>query len=207
MKYTRFHTTALCSPTRAALLSGRTTTRSAWVGSPRWRPRHPGYPGYVAGHLSDRVRHFFTINEFSTFVQFGHGIGLIAPGLKLPPAELNQVRHHAVLGHGLAVQAIQAQARSGTKVAPAEQVIDVEPVVETAEHIEAARVAMRELNAGYLTVMLRGRPLDGFARQPPRRASVSDDWADARSGRDAAVAAPAHRECRYRVTSRPVWEA
>jgi beta-glucosidase len=61
------------------------------------------YAGYIAGQLSDRVRHFFTINEFSTFVEFGHGIGMIAPGLKLPPAELNQVRHHAMLGHGLVV--------------------------------------------------------------------------------------------------------
>jgi len=85
-----------------------------------------------------------------------------APGLKLPPAQLNQVRHHALLGHGLAVQAIRTQARPETKVGPAEQVIDVEPVVETAEHIEAARVAMRELNAGYLTVMLEGNYMDAF---------------------------------------------
>ena len=27
LKYNRFHTTALCAPTRAALLAGRTTTR------------------------------------------------------------------------------------------------------------------------------------------------------------------------------------
>jgi hypothetical protein len=31
-----------------------------------------------------------------------------APGLKLPPAELYQVRHHAVLALGLSVQAIRA---------------------------------------------------------------------------------------------------
>jgi hypothetical protein len=30
------------------------------------------YAGYVAGKLSDRVRHFFTINEFFSFVEFGH---------------------------------------------------------------------------------------------------------------------------------------
>src|SRR5262245_22521658 len=78
------------------------------------------YAGYVAAQLGDRVRHFFTINEFSSFVERGYGSGMLAPGLKLPPAELNQVRHHAVLGHGLAVQAIRAQGPAGTKIGPAE---------------------------------------------------------------------------------------
>ena len=64
------------------------------------------YAGYVAGKLSDRVRHFFTINEFFSFVEFGHhgaevsvGGGTVAlemaPGLKLAPGELAQVRHHS----------------------------------------------------------------------------------------------------------------
>jgi len=59
------------------------------------------YAGYVAEKLSDRVKHFFTINEFTTFVEWGYGTGLLAPGLKLPPARLNQVRHHAVLAQAL----------------------------------------------------------------------------------------------------------
>src|SRR4029453_7870432 len=104
------------------------------------------YAGYVAEQLGDRVKHVFTINEFRSFVDFGHRgmeseIGgsqtdrvLIAPALVLsaggrkpeagggqgfgvltPPArvlsggELNQVRHHAVLAHGLAAQAIRAR--------------------------------------------------------------------------------------------------
>ena len=66
--------------------------------------------GYVAEKLSDRVSHFFTINEFYSFVEFGYGSGVNAPGLKLPPAQLNQVRHHAVLGHGLATLAVRAAA-------------------------------------------------------------------------------------------------
>src|ERR1700744_2815636 len=72
------------------------------------------YAGYVAERLSDRVRSFFTVNETGRFAPFGYGYGLDAPGLKLPAAELNQVRHHVVLGHGLAVQAIRAKARAGT---------------------------------------------------------------------------------------------
>ncbi len=120
------------------------------------------YAGYVAEKLSDRVRHFITINEFTTFVEQGYGIGVLAPGLRLPPARLNQVRHHAVLAHGLAVQAIRAKARPGTKVGPAENITVGVPIIETPEHIAAAERATRELNAGYLTVMLEGRYTDAF---------------------------------------------
>jgi beta-glucosidase len=78
------------------------------------------------------VKHFFTINEFRLFVDAGHhGIDAdigggktyhtaTAPGLTLPQRELNQVRHHAVLGHGLAVQAIRTRAKADTKVGFAE---------------------------------------------------------------------------------------
>jgi beta-glucosidase len=121
------------------------------------------YAGFVSGQLGDRVGYFFTINEFSAFVE--RGMGTLAPGLKLPPAGLNQVRHHAVLAHGLAVQAIRAQAPAGTKVGPAEQVTDVQPIIETPEHINATRTAMREVNAGYLTVMLEGEYTDAFLAQ------------------------------------------
>jgi beta-glucosidase len=83
--------------------------------------------GYMAETLSDRVKHFFTINEFRSFVDAGyrgHELKVpggtmtvaLAPGLKLSPGELNQVRHHAVLGHGMAVQAIRAKGKPATKV-------------------------------------------------------------------------------------------
>ena len=97
-----------------------------------------------------------------TFVELGYGAGIFAPGLKLPPARLNQVRHHAVLAHGLAVQAIRAKAKPGTKVGPAENIAAVVPVIETPENIAAAERATRELNAGYLTVILEGRYTDAF---------------------------------------------
>jgi beta-glucosidase len=120
------------------------------------------YAGYIAERLSDRIGHFFTINEFTTFVELGYGTGLLAPGLKLPRARLNQVRHHAVLAHGLAVQAIRAKSRQGTKVGPAENITAGVPVIETPQHIAAAEHYTREINAGYLTVILEGRYTDAF---------------------------------------------
>ena len=120
------------------------------------------YASYIAEKLRGRIRHFFTINEFTSFVELGYGTGLLAPGLKLPPARLNQVRHHAVLAHGLAVQAIRAKAQQGTQVGLAENIVVGVPVIETAEHIAAAERYTREINAGYLTVMLEGRYTDAF---------------------------------------------
>jgi beta-glucosidase len=120
------------------------------------------YSGYVAQKFSDRIRHFFTINEFTTFVELGYATGVFAPGLKLPPARLNQLRHNTVLAHGLAVQAIRAKAAPGTMVGLAENMAAGVPVVETPEHIAAAERYTREANAGYLTVILEGHYTDGF---------------------------------------------
>jgi beta-glucosidase len=103
-----------------------------------------------------------TLNEMSSFVDIGYRDGRHAPGLKLPPAGVNQVRHHAVLAHGLAVQAIRANAKPGTKVGLAENAEACAPVIETPDHIAAARKAMREVNAGYLTAVLEGKYTDAY---------------------------------------------
>src|SRR5690554_4734692 len=84
------------------------------------------------------------------------------PGLRLSDAELKQVRHHAVLGHGLAVQAIRANAPKGTKVGFAENIRLAVPVMDTPEHVKAAEKATRERNAGFMTVMLEGRYTDEY---------------------------------------------
>ena len=120
------------------------------------------FAGYVAERLSDRVKHFFTINEFGAFVELGYRIGIHAPGLKLPPGRFNQTRHHAVLGHGLAVQAIRAKAKPGTRVGLAENMQVCVPVIETPQHIEAATRAVREVNAPYMTVIQEGKYTDAY---------------------------------------------
>jgi beta-glucosidase len=144
------------------------------------------YAGFVAKALSDRVRHFFTINEFHSFVDMGHrGLDLVvqgapvrielAPGLNLEPAALNQVRHHSVLGHGLAVQAIRAMGRPGTRVGPAENMNIAVPVVETAENVKAAEALTRAMNAPYLAPILEGKYSDAYLAEAGKDAPKFTD--------------------------------
>ncbi|MDF0488442.1 GH1 family beta-glucosidase [Sphingomonas sp. H39-1-10] len=120
------------------------------------------YAGFMAGKLSDRVHHFMTVNEVRSFSDLGHKSGIHAPGLMLPPRELNQVRHHAILAHGLGVGAIRAAARAGTQVGVADNATFFVPVVETPEHIAAALRATRQENAMFLTAIMEGRYMDSY---------------------------------------------
>jgi len=145
---------------------------SRWGG---WQSRETSkafaeYAAFVSKRLSGRVRHFFTINEFVCYTDQGYGSGIKAPGRKLPPAAVNQVRHNAVLAHGLAVQAIRASAASGTRVGLAENARVCVPVIESSEHIQAAAGAMRELNAPFLTAVLEGRYRESYLSSAGRDA-------------------------------------
>jgi beta-glucosidase/6-phospho-beta-glucosidase/beta-galactosidase len=122
------------------------------------------YAGYVADRLTDRVKNIFAINESGRFVNFGYEWGIDAPGLKLPPAEVNQIHHNVALAHGLAVQAIRARGRTGTKVGPAENIAACVPAIDTPANIEAAGIATREFNAGFLNVILEGKYTDRFLK-------------------------------------------
>jgi beta-glucosidase len=131
------------------------------------------YAGYIAGQLSDRASHFFTINEFFSFVDIGYrGFDTMldgkrtriehAPGLRLSRAGLHQVRHNAILAQGLAVQAIRANGRAGTKCGPADNLSTAVPAIETPANIRAAETATREMNAGYLTAIMEGKYTDAY---------------------------------------------
>jgi beta-glucosidase len=123
------------------------------------------YAAYVSKHLSDRVSHFFTTNEFVCFTDLSYKTGQFAPGLKLSAAQVNQVRHHAILAHGLGVQAIRANAKAGTLVGLAENSNVYIPVIESSEHIEATRKATREGNAQFLTALMEGKYTDGYLQR------------------------------------------
>jgi len=124
------------------------------------------YEGYVAGELSQLgVKHFFTINEMRTFVELGYGNGTHAPGLKLTRKALAQVRHNVLLSHGLSVQAIRAKGSPGIQVGLCENATVPVPVTLRTEDIQAAAIAMREENAGYLTAVFEGKYTDRYLRE------------------------------------------
>jgi beta-glucosidase len=132
-----------------------------------WRNRDTAYAfgdyaGYMAGQLSDRVKNFMTVNELRCFTDLGHQNGVHAPGLKLSAADVNQVRHHGVLAHGLAVQAMRAHSKPGVQIGIADNTTMRVPVIETKEHIDAARKAVREDNAMFLTAIMEGKYLDSY---------------------------------------------
>ncbi len=126
--------------------------------------RFADYAGYAAGKLSDRVRHFMTMNEIEVFIGNGYGSGDHAPGLKLERKALAQTSHHAILGHGLAVLAIRASARPGTKIGLASNVRACVPVVDSPEHVAATRTGLREENGRFLTPIMEGRYTDLYLK-------------------------------------------
>ncbi|MDE1161334.1 MAG: GH1 family beta-glucosidase [Acidobacteriaceae bacterium] len=134
------------------------------------------YASYVLPRLSDRVKNFMTMNEIRTFVELGYGIGTHAPGLTVGSKRLAQLNHHAVLGHGLAVQAARAHAKPGTKVGIADNIEATCPILSSPEEIAAARRAMREQNASYLSVILDGRYSDLYlSNLGPNAPHFTDD--------------------------------
>lgn len=74
------------------------------------------YTKIVVEKLSDRVRHWMTLNEPVCFVDLGLQTGRHAPGDKLAMAEVLQAAHHALLAHGKGVQVIRANAKSKAQV-------------------------------------------------------------------------------------------
>ena len=120
------------------------------------------YAGYVAEHLSDRVKHFMTLNEMSSFVDIGYRDGRHAPGLKLPPPASTR---SAITPSSPTASASRPSAptpnpapKSASPKTPPPRV----PVIETPEHIAAAAKAYREVNAGYLTAVMEGKYTDAY---------------------------------------------
>ena len=121
------------------------------------------YATAVVKGLGDRVTHWMTLNEILTFSVVGYGVGNTAPhapGLALArKKDRLQIIHHALLAHGRACQAIRAAAPAKCSVAIAENVAPYVPVIETPEHIEAARLAFTrtDFNGAIITPLLTGK--------------------------------------------------
>lgn len=126
-----------------------------------WRSRETvdrfaDYATLVAGKFGDRVKNWFTINEIICFTSVAHDKDEFAPGGLLPKKETNQTVHHALLGHGKALQAIKS-VHPEARVGLVENLSPVWPLYEKEEHIEAARKAFYDRNVQRLFPALTGR--------------------------------------------------
>lgn len=101
----------------------------------------------VARKLSDRVRHFMTLNEPQVFIGAGHHEGRHAPGDRLRFSEVLLAGHHALLAHGRSVQAIRAASVQPTRIGFAPVATSKIPATESSEDIEAARNATFTVDA------------------------------------------------------------
>lgn len=99
------------------------------------------YASLVATRLSDRVTDWITHNEPQCFVALGHRDARHAPGLKLPPADVLTVAHHALLAHGHATRAIRAAAKREPNIGWASLAHVKYPASNTQADIDAARAA------------------------------------------------------------------
>ncbi|WP_245844337.1 GH1 family beta-glucosidase [Nibricoccus aquaticus] len=126
-----------------------------------WRTREStaafaAYAQAAVAAFGGRVKHWFTLNEIPAFVIHGHKLGLHAPGAMEPPKVVNQVFHHALLAHGLAVQAVRQHGGPGAKVGLVHNPEITVPFAETPEHIAAARTIFAQTNEHLLAPLFNG---------------------------------------------------
>ncbi|SIO60289.1 beta-glucosidase [Singulisphaera sp. GP187] len=122
------------------------------------------YAETVVKRLGDRVKNWFTLNEIPCFIGKGYLEGEFAPGRTESARAVNQGYHHALLAHGYAVSAVRSHGGSGARVGlvhnhlPPPQI----PVIETDEHIAAARAEYERSNGQLMGPLFRGRYPEDF---------------------------------------------
>ena len=95
----------------------------------------------IVKRLSDRVRHWMTLNEAQCFIGLGHSVGIHAPGIKLDWPEVMRGWHNSLLAHGKAVQVIRGFSKLPSVIGAAPTGFIAHPATESAADIEAARLA------------------------------------------------------------------
>jgi beta-glucosidase len=115
------------------------------------------YADTVVQAFGGEVKNWITLNEIRcfTFLAYANG-GPKAPGLNLPPAELNQTYHNAIVCHGHAVRAVREHGGKGARVGITDNSDASVPVTESAADIAAAREWFTEKNIHILDPIFRG---------------------------------------------------
>ena len=104
------------------------------------------YARLAAERFSDRVSHFFTLNEPQCFVGLGFLTGEHAPGVKMPLRDTFEMAHNVLKAHGRAVQVLRQYGKQKLVVGYAPTCGMCYPETEKPEDIEAARQELFSLN-------------------------------------------------------------
>lgn len=100
------------------------------------------YTKAVVERLSDRVDHWFTLNEPQCFIGLGHVIGEHAPAVKLQHRDIIHISHNVLMAHGKAVKTIREHSILEPKVGMAPVSPVIMPIDDKKENINAAREKM-----------------------------------------------------------------
>ncbi len=114
------------------------------------------YAETIVKAYGDRVKHWFTLNEILCFTKLAYGVGEKAPGGREGEAVVNQTFHHALMCHGVGVQAVREFGGPGAKVGMADNSFIPVPVTETESEVEMARQAFVQQNIRVLDPIYRG---------------------------------------------------
>ena len=143
--------------------------------------RFSEYAALMARRLGDRVTWWITHNEPGIVAAMGYYTGQHAPGVRSPLAFARAV-HHLLLSHGLAAQAIRAEARLKPRVGIALNLSPVYPA-SPADKAAAVRYDLAH-NRLFLDPLLRGSYPEGLL------GSLVPVLARAQPGDLAAISAP-----------------
>lgn len=144
------------------------------------------YARLIAERFSDRVTHFFTLNEPQCFVGLGYLTGDHAPGIKAPLRDTFEMAHNALKAHGRAVQMLRQYGKQRLTVGYAPTCGMCYPETEKAEDIEAARQALFAMNQDDRNwtwnvswwsdpVLLGNYPEEGLKRYEPYLPRITDE--------------------------------
>jgi beta-glucosidase len=133
-----------------------------------WRNRDTAarfaeYAALVHDHLGDRVQRWITLNEPWCSSFLGYANGRHAPGVREGAGAL-AAAHHLLLGHGLAVAALRADAREGQQVGITLNLQPVSAATSSSQDVAASERALLSADLLFTDPVLQGR-YPALARQ------------------------------------------
>jgi len=126
-----------------------------------WRNRDTAqrfaeYAALVHDHLGGRVQRWITLNEPWCSSFLGYATGRHAPGAREGEGAL-AAAHHLLLGHGLAVAALRADAQEGQQLGITLNLQSVSPATSSAQDVAASERALLRANLLFTDPVLEGR--------------------------------------------------